>query len=62
MNAHVASLVATGVAMATGSMTVHHCRRLIRDGVSMDDGGGWTVLIVLEFVVTMIAVSAAINL
>jgi hypothetical protein len=62
MYAPVASLAATGVAMATGSVTVHHCRRLIRDGVSVDEGGGWTVLIVVEFVVTMIAVSAAINL
>ncbi len=62
MYAPIASLAATGVALATGSLTVHHCRRLIRDGVSLDEGGGWAVLIMGEFVVTMVAVSAAINL
>ncbi len=55
-------LAAIGVAVVTGWATRHHCRQLLHEGVSLEDGGGYVVLILVEFTACMAAVGAAINL
>lgn len=55
------SLVA--VLIATGGMwaMLRHSRRMLREGVSLEDGGGWTVLILSEFLVAMTALGVALS-
>lgn len=55
-------LVATLVAVGAGWSTIRHCRRLLHDGVGFDDGGGWTAVIMTEFMVFLVAVGAATTL
>jgi hypothetical protein len=55
-------LLAVGVALVTGWATRRHCRLLLNEGVGLGDGGGYAVLILLEFTTCMIAVSVAVNL
>ena len=58
----IAALIATLVACATGWLTVHHCRQLIHEGVGFEDGGGYAVLILVEFSACMAAVAVAVNI
>jgi hypothetical protein len=55
-------LLAVGIAVVAGWATRRHCRLLLNEGVGLGDGGGYAVLILLEFTTCMIAVSAATNL
>lgn len=55
-------LVAMTFSAGAGWLTLHHCRILLHQGVGVEDGGGWTALILVEFVACMVAVSVALNL
>ena len=51
-----ASLIAALVAAAAGWGVVHHGRALMHNGDSLQNGGGWTAIILTE---TMISLGAA---
>jgi hypothetical protein len=55
-------LAAIGAALVAGWATRRHCRQLLHEGVGLEDGGGYVVLILVEFTACMAAVGAAINL
>lgn len=55
-------LIAMITAVAAGWLTLRHCRLLMHEGIGFDDGGGYAVLILIEFTVCMVAVAAALNL
>jgi hypothetical protein len=50
------ALIAALVAATSGWGVVHHGKALMHNGVGLQDGGGWTALILTE---TMISLSAA---
>ena len=51
-----ASLIAALVAAAAGWGVVHHGRALMHNGDSLQNGGGWTAIILTE---TMVSLGAA---
>ncbi len=55
------ALFATLVALAAGWLTVRHCRYLMHEGMELDQGGGYAVLIVVEFTTCMAAVAISLN-
>jgi hypothetical protein len=55
-------LIAIVVACLSGWATRFHCRMLMGQGMGMADGGGFAVLILLEFTACMSAVGVALNL
>jgi hypothetical protein len=55
------TLVAIVVAVAAGWGVVHHGRALMHDGTTLQDGGGWTALILTETMVSLAAAAFAIS-
>lgn len=40
---------------------VRHARPMLHEGVGVDDGGGWTALIITEFIITFAAAAVAFS-
>jgi hypothetical protein len=49
------------VAVVVGRSMVRHARRMLHEGISLEDGGGWTAVVLVEFVVAMGAVAVALE-
>jgi hypothetical protein len=56
------SLLAALVCALSGWLVVRHGRQMLRDEITLADGGGWTALFLAEFVVSLAAACAAIEL
>lgn len=54
------ALVGMLVAAVAGFSMIRHARQMLHDGTSLEDGGGWTALVLAEFVVAMSAVAFAL--
>ena len=54
------ALVAALVAAVSGWGVVHHGRQMIHEGVTVGEGGGWTALLLTEFMVSFAAACVAI--
>ncbi len=54
------ALVAALAAAVSGWGVVHHGRRMIHEGVTVEDGGGWVALLLTEFMVSFSAACVAI--
>ena len=54
------ALVAALVAALGGWGVVHHGRQMLREGVTVADGGGWTALLLTEFMISFAAACVAI--
>ena len=54
------SLIAVLVAAMAGYAMIRHANRMLHDGVSFEDGGGWTALVLSEFMVAMAGIAAAL--
>jgi hypothetical protein len=54
------SLYAVLVAAAAGYAMIRHSKRMLHDGVAFEDGGGWTALVLSEFMVAMAGIAAAL--
>jgi len=52
----IAVLVAAGCSWAM----LRHSRQMLFDGVSLTDGGGWAVLVMVEFTAAMVAIAVAL--
>jgi len=52
--------VAALVAAVSGWGVVHHGRQMIHEGVTVGEGGGWTALLLTEFMVSFAAAGVAI--
>ena len=48
------------VAVTVGYSMIRHAQRMLHEGVSFEDGGGWTALVLTEFVVAMGGVGVAL--
>ena len=55
------SLVAALVAALSGSAVVRTGRAMMRDGVELQDGGGWVALLIAEVCVNFTAVAIALS-
>ncbi|RDI75164.1 hypothetical protein Gocc_0962 [Gaiella occulta] len=60
MAAHTAPIAAL-VALVSGWAVIRHCRAMLHSGVSLEDGGGWTAVILAETVVCLTAVAVALS-
>jgi hypothetical protein len=56
------TLVAMIVAALSGWALIHHSRVMLHNGITAAEGGGWTALILVEFMVHGIAVSCVLYL
>jgi hypothetical protein len=54
------TLLAVLVALASGYAAVRQGRMMAREGVDLSDGGGWTVLFLVEFMTCFAAVGVAL--
>lgn len=54
------TLIAMLVAIASGYSMIRHARKMPHDGVALEDGGGWTALILTEFMIAMGGLGVAI--
>jgi hypothetical protein len=54
------SLYAVLVAAVAGYWMVRHANRMLHDGTTFADGGGWTALVLTEFLVSMSGVAVAL--
>jgi len=54
------ALFAMLVAVTVGYSMIRHAKRMLHEGVAFEDGGGWTAVILAEFVVAMGAVAVAL--
>ena len=52
-------LIALLVAALGGYSMIRHVRQMLHEGISLEDGGGWTALFLTEFLVTMSALVVA---
>ena len=48
------------VAVSAGYAMIRHARQMLHDGVSLEGGGGWTALILAEFILAMSATAVAL--
>jgi hypothetical protein len=55
------SLVAALVAAVSGWGVVHHGRALMFNGTTLQDGGGWTAIILTETMISLGAAAFAIS-
>jgi hypothetical protein len=55
------TLFAILVAIASGYAAVRQGRMMAREGVDLSDGGGWTVLFLVEFTTCFAAVGVALS-
>jgi len=55
------SLFAALVCALGGWLFVRHGRQMLRAGVTLEEGGGWTALLLTEFMVSMVAACVAIS-
>jgi len=55
------SLIGMLVAVAAGYAMIRHARRMLHEGVGLEDGGGWTAVVVTEFVIAMSGVALALH-
>jgi len=55
------ALIAALVCALSGWLAVRHGRQMLRSGVSMEEGGGWTALLLTEFMISMAAACVAIS-
>lgn len=53
------SLIGAFVALATGWALVKQARAMLFDGVGVQDGGGWTAVVLAETMVFLVAVGVA---
>ena len=53
-------LVAMLVAVTGGYAMIRHARQMLHEGISLEDGGGWTALVLTEFLVAMSGVAVAL--
>ena len=54
------ALIAALVAAISGYAVVRHGRKMIHEGVGLEDGGGWTAILLLEVLCCFSAVAAAL--
>ena len=55
------ALVALLVAAVAGYAMLRHAKHMIWSGVTLGDGGGWAVLVLLEFSVALGALGVALS-
>ena len=55
------ALFAMLVAVTVGYSMIRHAQRMLHEGVAFEDGGGWTALVLAEFVVAMGGVAVAVS-
>ena len=55
------TLIAILVALASGCSMIRHARKMLHDGVALEDGGGWTALILTEFMAAMGGFGVAVS-
>jgi hypothetical protein len=60
MSFHVATVAAL-VALLSGWALVHQARSMLFDGVGVRDGGGFAVIILVETMVFLAALSVAVS-
>ena len=53
------SFIALLIAAGCGYAMLRHSRRMLFDGVSLSDGGGWTAVILGEFTIALGALAIA---
>lgn len=53
------ALVAAPIALMTGWGLIHQARSMLFHGVSVQEGGGWTAIILAETMVFLVAVGIA---
>jgi hypothetical protein len=54
------SLIAALVACLSGYAVIRHSRSMIHNGVTANDGGGWTAVIMTEAIACFAAVAVAL--
>ena len=54
-------LIAAIVALTAGYSMLRHASRMLHDGVGVGDGGGWTALIIAEFMIAFAATAVALS-
>ena len=54
-------LIALLIAAASGYAMLRHARRMMFHGISIGDGGGWAVIVMLEFTTAVGALAIALS-
>jgi hypothetical protein len=54
------ALLAMLVAVTFGYSMIRHAGRMMHEGVGLEEGGGWTALILAEFMIAMGGVAGAL--
>jgi hypothetical protein len=54
-------LLATLVAAGSAYAMLRHSRQMMFEGVSLQDGGGWAALVMVEFTVALAALAFALS-
>ena len=54
------ALFAMLVAVTAGYSMIRHANRMLHEGVTLEEGGGWTALVLTEFMVAMGGVAFAL--
>jgi hypothetical protein len=54
------ALIAALIAALSGYAVVHHGRKMMHEGIGLEDGGGWTAILITEVLCCFSAVAAAL--
>ena len=53
-------LLALPICLASGYALLFHARQMMHEGVSLEDGGGWTAVVTGEFLVHVSALAVVL--
>jgi hypothetical protein len=54
------ALIAALIAALSGYAVVRHGRKMMHEGIGLEDGGGWTAILIAEVLCCFSAVAAAL--
>jgi hypothetical protein len=55
-----AALIAAAIAALSGWGLIHHGKAVLHSGVGIADGGGWTVILLVETMLFLVGINVAL--